>query len=106
MNIEKFISSLSEYEYIELENYILTRKNLNPKISISDFMVIYKDLLSNKLCNILNAIKSDHDYTNDLNYETFTKYRNIGQKTFNELGSVLTKAGINTDYFYNSKPLY
>ena len=124
MDIKKFIAALTNEEYNELEDLILTRLkiqeekeedsqsfevNIKPKkynskrIKITDFMEKHKSEIPLKIYWALRFYYGKSIYLDKLNREKIMDYRGIGKYTITLLDKILELGGYDTVNYYKVK---
>jgi len=101
MNIKLFLESLNDKERAEIEYYILEK--IKTKTTVKDFLRLTK--VSTRLRTVLiygefgyytqegNYMTKNFEYIEEITEERFRKCRNAGNKSWNELKTLLIHGG-------------
>ena len=112
MNYLKFIESLDEDEYFELERVVfkIQAERDGLKTHLSHFLNRNLGKMSKKLFYVVRAFATKYTFVEDINRKEMAMQTGIGEKALKELDFLIKASNIDTEFYYakykNRKTFY
>lgn len=107
MDLENFITNLSEEDFLQVVKFIEKRKAISQnRMKLIDFIEILKYELSPKLKKLLLQEAKEIEYVDQLLRAKLLRHRTIGMKSMTELEHYFRRFNIEPYYFVSVPRIY